>query len=334
MIVRHPDVPDDEIALLAQAAEWPQYTSLDEVTEETLRKVTDKNGIDFATALLFDRIVRSGEHSDFIRRMDELRHDGIGNATAIETTVAVVPGAFYVEHPHTGAGGEVIRKEAARLGCRVELIPTRSVGTPRENGDCIYRWLAERTEERIVLVSLSKGGTDVKMALAQPSADQVFEKVKAWLNVGGIVSGSPMVAWVLSSKLLTFVGRLLFWWKGRDFRFVTTLDRRQGGDLECEPKIPDHLSAIHVFGFPMRKHLSSPRSRRWHRRLESYGPNDGVTLLADALRLPGHILPVWGTDHYLQDGWDADGLITALLHCVAQEQGLYASTRPDQRETA
>jgi hypothetical protein len=237
----------------------------------------------------------------------------------MDLSVAVAPGAFYREHPQTGADGTRVRGAAAKLGCRTYVIPTQSVGSAAANGRVICDWLLRCSDERIVVCSLSKGGADVKMALAEPDAAEAFRKVVAWLNVGGIMRGSPMAAWLLQRRWLAMVYYWLFRIRGQDFGFVRELDRRGGSPLDCNFAPPWHVRIIHVIGFPLVRHIRNSRTRRWHRRLSSFGPNDGATLLADSCNLPGLILPVWGADHYFDSEWNQEAIVAALLQHVSAE---------------
>lgn len=313
---------EDERELLGRATEWPEYRSWPDLTGDVLRQVSRDDGIDFATAVLFDRLLRSQEHGSFIRQMNQLLQQQSEARFATDVLAAIVPGAFYLEHPETGADGQAVRDAAHEVACRTDLIPIASLGTPLGNGRTVSDWLRQRREEKVILVSLSKGGADVKMALAEPRAEEAFENVIAWLNVSGIVNGSPVVTWGLARPLQRFLVRSLFWIRGRDFRFVEDL-RQTKGPLDFELRTSQHMKTIHIVGFPLRRHLSSGRARRWHRRLSPLGPNDSVTMLYDVCRLPGLVLPVWGADHYLQSGWNVQQLVTALLQYLGDELGLF-----------
>lgn len=317
-------------SLLARAASWSEYGCLGDLSAQVLQDVSTNQGIDFATALLFDRIVRSPIHGPFIRRVDQLRQAPWQGSTNVKPLLAVVPGAFYVEHPDTGADGRVLRAEAIDLGWRAELIPTASLGVPAENGRLILAWLSERPEENIVVASLSKGGADVKMALSARDTKRGFRKVRAWINFSGTLDGSPMVAWLLGKRCLSAFYRLLFWLRGRDFGCIRDLDRRAGCALDFPLRAPENLKMIHVAGFPMREHVSTGRARRWHRRLAQWGPNDSAIILSDVCRLPGLILPVWGTDHYFQPGWDPRSLVRAIFRYVSDELNLSKMHKPKE----
>ena len=45
-------------------------------------------------------------------------------------------------------------------------------------------------------------------------------------------------------------------------------------------------------------------------------------IFADICKLPGLILPLWGTDHYLQSGWDARSLAAGMLQSFGQALNL------------
>ena len=69
---------------------------------------------------------------------------------------------------------------------------------------------------------------------------------------------------------------------------------------------------------PVNPRYAEVLGERCHARLESFGPNDGSILLADAPKWPGHLCPVWGADHYLRPREDVRTLLAALLRSFAQ----------------
>jgi hypothetical protein len=305
--------PDQDI--LNRAAEWPQDRDLADLTPERLRSVAAAEGTDLATALLYDRIVKSPEHGPSIERLDSLGDDD-ECAVPPNTLLAIAPGAFYLEFPHTGADGQILRDEAARMGMRSELIPFHSFGPLAENARILTDWLAARpADETIILVSASKGGSDVKTALAGPSAGRAFRNVAVWISLSGLLGGTPLAGWVLNNRLRTLWFRLLLWWRRYDFGVIRELAYGPQTPLAGALRLPPHLRAIHVVGFPLERHLTNRLARRCYRRVRSLGPNDGAGIvLADAARLPGTVYPVWGADHYLRPaGSDLRDLARRLL---------------------
>jgi hypothetical protein len=300
------------------------------LSEKVLREFPDAIGIDAATTLLYQAIRSCSVHGPFIRRVEEIMGEPLSGSASLSVAFSIVPGAFYQEHPETGASGEDLRNVAEAMGCSTYLVPTKSLGKIQENAAIILEWLLSSKEERIVLCSLSKGGADIKYAMAQPEAKKAFQRVVAWINVGGILSGSPMVTWLLARPLLTFIYRTLFWWRGEDFSFVRDLERRAGSTLDFDLMLPAHMKCVHVMCFPLARHIQKRRTRRWHRRLGHYGPNDGATLLKDSSILPGLLFPVWGVDHYFDQAERRLELVSALLYYLAEELELLSASTPLQ----
>ncbi len=309
----------DERALLDKAANWPGC-AWSELSPEVVQQIAGREGTDFATALMYERLCSSSEHGPFIQAVDATPETPDARELLRDVTVAIVPGAFYEEHPETGADGRFVLDEAARLGCRTTCVPLLSFGPLRENASRLLDWLDRQPPQPIVLVSLSKAGAEVRLALADPAAGGRFRQVVGWFNLSGLVRGTAMVNWLFEQRLRALGVRLHFWWNRYSYAALHELERRPGmfdGDFH----IPDELLAVHLYGFPLVRHLSRPIARRGHRRLAPLGPNDGgASLLADLAGLPGSIYPVWGADHYLQPAWDMNGLIRRLLLYVAEHR--------------
>ena len=303
-----PEAADDEERdLFERVARWEG--GLEALTPERLREVTAREGCDFATALLHRRIVESERHGAFLRALSEVRED----SRKPGVSVAIVPGAFYLENPRTGADGRIAREVAGQLDLPVALVPVSSTGSLAENAGAIANWLLAHRGEALILVSVSKGGSDLKAALARPDAPRVFERVIGWINLCGILDGTPMADWLLSPSLLARVNRFVYRIRGRSLDFLNDLQRFPGCPLDFLLTLPPHLRAIHVAGFPLHRHLRNGLARRCHARLASFGPNDGSILLADAPGWPGQLCPVWGADHYLRPRTDVRPLLAALM---------------------
>ncbi len=246
----------------------------------------------------------------------------------------VVPGALYVERPDIGGDGRVVREVAESFGWGTDLIPLVSVGSVTENARRICTWLAQHTDEKIILVSLSKGGPEVKMALAAPDAHTLFRNVVAWVSVCGPLNGSRMANWILASPLRTRLFRLQYKLQRRDFRFITDLRHGANSPLNFPLQLLPGIKVVNMVGFPLRQHLSTPFSRFYHRTLAAFGPNDGTISLSDLQEWPGEIYPVWGTDHYFRPESLARGLITAVLQYLANEIGFERAENLGTKEPA
>src|SRR6266853_3425367 len=106
---------ENETALLIRASAFDETPTLALLTAETLLEITCRSGIDFATAVLYDRVKGSLQHAPFIARIDELLSCGDPSSTKRDFTIAIVPAAFYKEKPHSGADGRVVIEAAAQI---------------------------------------------------------------------------------------------------------------------------------------------------------------------------------------------------------------------------
>jgi hypothetical protein len=316
---------ETEGSLLARVSSFAACPTLAELTREKLQQITASDGVDFAAALLFDRVKRSERAALFIDEIDQLRSLAPANQAGRGTDkplIAIVPAAFYKEKPHSGADGRVVREAAARLNLECELIPIGSTGTLAETSSIILTWLKHHSGKRTTLVSLCKGGADVKFALSAPGAADRFANVEAWVNICGTLNGSPVAEWLLANKLRALATWLFLKAGGHDFTFLREIVPTSSSPLSAPLKLLPTMQLINVVGFPLRRHLSNGFMRRCHEILSPQGPNDGGVLLADACSLPGHIYPVWGADHYLRPDDRAQEIITAVLNWLMNQRDL------------
>lgn len=299
---------------------------------EELRELSARGGVDAATTFLYQAVLDSPQHGWFIKKVQALRRETKPSPPPADVKLVIVPGAFHRENPRSGSDGHVVREQARRMGWPLDIIPLASTGSIVENAQTICHWLSQQRDSRLLLVSVSKGGSDLKMALNQPGAERAFEPVVAWVNLCGILEGTPVAEWLLSSwQVEAALSRLYCQMLGMSVEFLRDLRRAPGGPLDFKLPLPAHIQMISVVGFPLHQHLTSGMARRCHRRLAPYGPNDGAMLLADVCALPGLIYPLWGGDHYLRSGGDMNELIGALLNFVGQELAACPAPRSTTR---
>lgn len=311
-------IPADEWRFIFEAATDPAWMACLEtrlVPADVLRRLTASHGVDYATAAAYAWLLCSALHGPFIKAFCAGAAAGpcpeaIREATR-RLTVLVVPGAFYEEYPQTGAGGESLIGELQSLGIRVERIPTLSTGTLEQNTAIVRQALREHAESERIVVSLSRGGAEIKCALRDDP--ESLRGVSLWLSVGGVLVGSPLIDWVRDRPFLNWLNWLIFCCRSRNYRCFTELARRAGGNLDFDFRVPDHLEVIHVIGFPLGRHTTTRYARNWHARFAAHGPNDGILLHEDVLKYPGRILPLWGADHYASDRWDFRFLAAGIL---------------------
>ena len=324
-------------ALLEQASAWnPRTLRFSDLTVETLKRLGDEHGIELATAILYDRLRGSEQHGQFIRRV-EAQLACPAESPLLDAHVGVVPGAMWQHYPHTGADGEWIIRILRELGMSAQRIAVPGFGTLDENAGVLLNWLNAHLDRPVVLVSLSKGGPDVKRALGV--APGSFDRVRAWVSVGGSMQGSPLVRWLDDRPMRKLGLRLLLRLRGEGLHGIDDLRRDPGAPLWNWPALPNHLRLTHVMSFPLRRHCTHKWAGRGYQRAAPMGPNDGGgILLGDVTTWPGHVYPIWGADHYLQPIWDATPLLRAIFTEALRDRPAHRSAAspsatPDGRST-
>jgi hypothetical protein len=329
-----PPLVDEDRRLIERAGGCVRGSG--ELSDERLRDLAASHGIDFATAALYHH-VRYGPRSRFIDRVEEPNAFAPpGNVPRGDgPRVVVMPGAFAAEYPQTGADGARVMDLAARVGWPAERVAVPSLAPMAENAADLVSLLSRAAVRGrpIVVVSLSKGGADVRAALERPDAAAAFRCVRAWVNLSGMVAGTPLVAWLRARPLRCCGVRLLLRLRRQRFDVLDELRRGPGTPLGRPLVLPPGLRVIHVLGFPLQRHLSGDWARRGHARLAPLGPNDGGgILLADVARLPGDLYPVWGADHYLRPPWDVRPLLLRILREAARDPRAAAVPAPPPRQ--
>ena len=304
----------DLFSRVGRAGSLPELQELDFPTLESL---TEREGVDFATALLYLRLRQSNEHGPWIEALEREPDHHCPHSPGPRVLVGVVPGGCHEESADSRERLRLVRDQVARAGLAVELIPVHSFGRLPEQVEIVCTWLAAHADHDIILVSLSKGGAEVKLALnGQP---QSFRHVSAWVDVSGLLFGSEWVRWLLDRRISRWGARLWCWYRGYPFAALDQLCRGRQSLLDFDFDVPDHLQLFHIYGFPLTGDLSHPYTERSFSRLSSHGPNDGMgVMLGDLVRLPGRIYPVWRADHFLRSRrLDLRELISRVLRDLA-----------------
>jgi len=117
-----------DLSLLERVRKSPILPMLADCTVDSLCQLGAQQGIDFATALLYDRVCHSKRHGPFIRQLQGLASSATP-LPRLDATLVIVPGAFHEQFPQSGANGRIVREQATRFGCRVQMIPLPNLGS-------------------------------------------------------------------------------------------------------------------------------------------------------------------------------------------------------------
>jgi hypothetical protein len=186
-------------------------------------------------------------------------------------------------------------------GTNSELVATQEDGTIEENAATIAESIRaeRRSSTPLILVSTSKGGPEVALALGKLLEPDETATVKAWVSVGGLIHGTFLANSVMGWPKL-WLAKMAFSHAGVDPRSLPGLTTTASRKRMEQIRFPHHILVVQVIGAPLSGDIGDDVKDRYT-KLRKYGPNDGLTLLADEM-LPGGITVIEpGLDHFYRD---------------------------------
>jgi hypothetical protein len=227
-----------------------------------------------------------------------------------------VPGWLYRAHPTTGADFARFRKLLADHGARTALVETGENAGVEDNATLIAEWIrrAAQSERRIVLVSGSKGGPEAELALSRLRDEPAACSIVAWVNIGGLLRGTPLADFALSWP----VRWLVRWAMVPDgsVEGIESLATERSARRRQALRVPAHVLTIDLVAIPLSGQVSAP-ARSGYERLRVRGPNDGLTFVIDAIAARGVTIPVLGADHYFRTP-DIEAKTLALARALTE----------------
>ncbi|MCE9599458.1 MAG: hypothetical protein K8S54_15965 [Spirochaetia bacterium] len=295
---------DDEVEYLNWAAKYPGMPKLADVNQEGLHKIVqDTKDVDRAAAVYYHRVIsesRNRELVEFLDRKQTVIATKKPDFSSKKLLLALAPGMFYADNPQTGADGQELRTMAKELGLAEAVIPVEQTGTIETNATIICNFVKSRDDvQGIIIASLSKGSGDFKRAIQKCGDEPYFKKVRAWYNIVGINKGSHLITDIDQTWQYKMEARAYFCWNGYNWDGFMSMRAGAGAPLESELKIPQQMLVVNVVAVPLFRFVTD-RARPFYEYLIRYGPNDGMTLLADSAIAEGVTYVSWRNDHYFR----------------------------------
>ena len=288
-------------------------------SREELKAVAAAFSVDFAALFFADRLLNDACNRALDQRFVRYLESGaeVDPAVSAAYQILFVPGWDYVSNGGlTGSDFAKPRELATRSGFENQLVALPPTGSVEAGASVLAAEIARhsRTGKKILIVGTSSAGPAIHLALAELLDERVLRSVKAWLNLGGILHGTPLVDYFEAQPqrvLLDFYA----WVKGWDREAIpsmgTALGRKRFSRLHLHPDIV----VINYVGVPLSGQLSR-FSGAGYRMLRPDGPNDGVALLADAIAPDSLSVVALGSDHYFAEDPAIDRKTVAMMRLV------------------
>ena len=277
---------------------------------DNLRELTQEFSPDFATLYFVSRVyqdpINRKAQDAFHAHVATLRAKGPKEVFRIAKRfapylIAFVPGYAYMRDPTTGADFAEQRRLMTEAGFKNVLIETDELATVDTNARIIASEILRLNEEhrRIILVSTSKGGTEVALAIGKLLPPERLEGVKAWISIGGLLRGTPSADQALQWPKSWLV-RAAFFFTGHRGEVIEDLNTKKRREVFAQLEFPGDMLTLQYVGAPLSGQIAEYVQGRYD-DLKNLGPNDGLTLLADELVEGGIVITDIGLDHYYLD---------------------------------
>jgi hypothetical protein len=219
---------------------------------------------------------------------------------AFPYTVLFAPAWLYHSHPESGADFARQRQILDRLGIPHRLIPSAESASVEENAEIIATAVREATRDesnKLIVVSDSKSGAEVALALSRLLSPKETASVAAWINLAGALRGTPLADSGLRPPISWVVGAL-FWLTGHDLAGPASMTTTRSRARLDGARIPSSVAIVNLVAVPVSGTVGL-NVYGGYKVLSRHGPNDGVVLLADTVWPGGANIVALGADHLL-----------------------------------
>ncbi|MGR5147325.1 hypothetical protein ACQKP8_12365 [Photobacterium alginatilyticum] len=287
-------------------------------SREELKGISQEYSVDFASLFLADLLLKNECNNKlnkaFMLHLDNLTIAGVNFSSYM---LLFVPGWDYAESGHlTGADFKAPRVMATKLGVENYLVELPPTGSVEQNAEYVAKDIIHhsRAEKGIILAGASSAGPAIHLALAELLSEKERGAVKAWLNIGGILQGSPLIDYYQQWPHSWFFN-LAVWDQGWDKDAILSMGTSLSRTRFSRLRIESDLLIINYLGVPLSGQLTKFSIEKYP-LLKSEGPNDGLTLLTDAIAPNSMTIVALGSDHYFAEDPEIDKKTIALMALI------------------
>lgn len=291
-------------------------------SREELKGISEAFSVDFASLFLADRLLHNGcnkkLNESFAHHLNAPTvADRTGRSVASRYLVLFVPGWDYAENGHlTGADFAKPRELATEFGFENDLVALPPTGSVEQSAAVLAAEIARHSlsGKKMILAGASSAGPVIHLALGELLDKKEVDSVKAWLNLGGILQGSPLIDY-LEERPQRWLFDLIVWFNGWDKEAILSMSASRSRKRFERLQIDPDILVINYLGIPLSGQLSQ-YSRDKYPLLRSEGPNDGLTLLTDAIAPDSLTIVALGSDHFFAEDPQINEKTVALMKLI------------------
>jgi hypothetical protein len=284
-----------------------------ELDDKLLEDITKKYSLDVATLFLVERLYEQGRNKQlqdfYLSTIDTLSPLELDQKLSFlqDFYIVFVP-AFNYE---SNIGNFWEQRELLDIAeIPNEIIKTQQWGLVEENAKLIATQLQEISKQHrnLIVISVSKGGLETALALEKITNQDALNAVKAWINVSGILNGSPAADYWSASKKKIWLRFGLFFsvkWKVPLTQLLNDLSYKRRKQ-EAQLAIPKNIYTISFITAKLRQEKD-------HTNIVI--PSDGYSPLLDEIVSDGDVVVEMYADHTFE-GVNLNIRMFALLRYI------------------
>lgn len=306
--------PDSDKKIDDINTEYPRETP----SREDLQAISKKMSVDFGAIFFADRLLKYKNNEnlqkEFLQNLEMVKKNEV-NFPNKDFLVLIVPGFDYVENGSvTGADFAKPRELIAKAGFAIHFVDIDPIGSVEENAEYLTKTIRNFPDKNILIAGASSAGPAIYLSLGKNLQKEETKRIKAWLNLGGILQGVPVLDQFskgYKSLLLNFV----IWikdWKKKSFESMQTeISRKRFSEI----KIPENILVINYLGMSLSGNISKFASDKYC-LMRDDGPNDGLSLLPDLIVPNANSILAPESDHFFAEDPEIDRKTVALLKTI------------------
>ncbi|MDX1958030.1 MAG: hypothetical protein SFU98_05625 [Leptospiraceae bacterium] len=284
----------------------------------SLKKISEISSVDFASLYFANSILLKDKNANIQRKfLENLKKvkDDTAKFEGKDYCIVFIPGFDYVENGKlTGADFAVPRKLVSEKGYPVHFIELDPIGSVEENADKISSDIKNLKYKKILLASASSAGPATYLALGKILGSEDKSRVKAWLNLGGVLKGVPVLDQFSKGAKGQFF-KFIVWLKDWRMKSFESMQTEVSRNRFQESRIPPNVLVVNYFGLSLSGDISKFASDKYC-LMRNDGPNDGLSLLPDLLVEEGYSILAPKSDHFFAEDPEINQKTLALLKTI------------------
>jgi len=285
---------------------------------EVLKRISQEFSVDFASLFFASELLSNECNLELNQSFSHYLANDIEVETDISSYLLLfVPGWDYAENgPHTGADFAQPRILAQDFGIENYLVEIPPTGSVSENAAYLAAEIRRhgRSGKKILIAGASSAGPAIHLALGEKLRPEELRTVKAWLNLGGILQGSPLIDF-LQRKPQRWLFNFVMWFKGWDDEAISSMGVVPSRERFERLRVNADIFTLNYIGIPLSGQLSK---YSWDKYplLKADGPNDGLTLVADVVAPNSFTVVALGSDHFFAEDPRINEKTVALMKLI------------------